>query len=319
MKPFGFALWLLFTVVVAAGAAALPERAFADAGAQVAAPAAPSAKPAARPSDGAPRSKSVTDAVPCSACHDTVGWRSKGGSGAAPGFDHATTGFPLTGQHVRVSCVSCHESSRAIKRACISCHEDTHRGRLAASCDQCHVPAGWKVTRPLDIHRFTRFPLTGMHVLADCTECHRRASEHQFAGTPVDCFACHEQEYRRPNLRPVHTGSATSQPFPRDCSVCHKALAWVPAKLDPAFAATGATSAGLRVAPAGHDVRFPIGVGVHRSASCDDCHTNAASPRVVRCTGCHAHDPLRLAQQHKRPIVGDGAACLSCHPGGARR
>lgn len=194
---------------------------------------------------------------------------------------------------------------------------DAHRGRLAQSCDRCHVPAGWKVTRPLEIHRFTRFPLTGMHVLADCSECHRRASEHQFTGAPVDCFACHERDYRRPELRPVHLGSATSPPFSRDCSQCHRALAWAPAVFNPGQPASA--SAPLRAAPPNHDARFPVSFGSHRTASCDDCHANTAVPRMVRCIGCHAHGPVRIAQQHRQPVAGDGAACLSCHPGGARR
>jgi hypothetical protein len=163
----------------------------------------------------------------------------------------------------------------------------------------------------------TRFPLTGMHVLADCSECHRRASEHRFTGAPIDCFACHEKDYRRPTLRPVHVGSATSAPFPRDCSQCHRALGWAPAALAGPLAA--AVASPLRAAPPNHDVRFPISFGVHRTATCDDCHGSLAAPRAVRCVGCHAHDPVRLAQQHKQPTATDGASCLTCHPGGARR
>jgi hypothetical protein len=274
-----------------------------------------------------PRKTSFTDDLPCSACHTTTAWRAKGAGGGAQ-FDHATTGFPLTGEHTRASCVSCHQADRVIKRACTSCHEDFHRGRLSQSCDTCHSAAGWQVTRPLFIHRMTRFPLTGMHVLADCSECHLRASEHRWTDAPIDCFACHERDYRRPDLFPVHVGTAMSAPLPRDCSLCHRATAWVPA-VQPA-SPMGAVSSALETAPPGHDARFPISIGVHRTASCDDCHASRAAPRAVRCIGCHAHDPARLTDQHRRqsaggnrPIFGpagtDGASCLSCHPGGARR
>jgi hypothetical protein len=232
-------------------------------------------------------------------------------------FDHATTGFPLTGQHSRATCVACHNATRTTKRTCVSCHEDFHRGRLSQTCDSCHSPMGWTATRPLQIHRMTRFPLTGMHVLADCSECHRRASEHRWTGAPIDCFACHEKEYRRPDLRPIHVGTATTAPFPRDCSQCHRALAWAPATF--AVPVTGVTASPLRVAPPGHDLRFPISFGLHRTATCDDCHTSLAAPRAVRCVGCHTHDPVRLLQQHRQPMAMDGASCLSCHPGGARR
>jgi hypothetical protein len=273
------------------------------------------------PSEPAPK-KSFTDAIPCSSCHTTTAWRATGQSGEEAKFDHSTTGFPLTGQHMHASCVSCHDAKRAIKRTCISCHEDFHRGRLSSACDTCHSPAGWRVTRPLEIHRMTRFPLTGIHVLVDCTECHRRASEHRWTGAPIDCFACHEKDYRRTDLHPVHVGSATTAAFPRDCSMCHRAIGWVPAFVPPGFSGvSGSTASPLKVAPPGHDLRFPISFGIHRTATCDDCHVTQASPRAVRCIGCHAHDPVRIAQQHKTATATptDGASCTACHPGGVRR
>jgi hypothetical protein len=262
----------------------------------------------------------ITSSLPCTACHSTDAWRTRATESAEGGFDHAKTGFPLTGLHASVACVSCHMANRPTpKRECSACHADYHRGRLSSACDRCHSAAGWKVTRPIDIHRFTRFPLTGMHALADCNECHRRASDHQWSGTPVDCFGCHEKEYLRPNLRPAHQGPGVAQPFSRDCSVCHRAVAWVPAfiRLTP----TGIASQGLtgQQAPPRHDLRFPIGFGPHRTAACSDCHASATVPQAVRCVGCHAHEPLLIARQHKTPVSTLGASCLGCHPGGARR
>jgi len=268
---------------------------------------------------GATAHKSFTSAVSCSACHSTTAWKSKDAAGGGVKFDHATTGFPLTGQHVSASCVSCHNSTVSLKRACASCHEDFHRGRLSQACDNCHIPAGWKVTRPLQIHRMTQFPLTGMHVLADCTQCHVRASEQKFTDAPVECYGCHQQDYQRAGIFP-HTGSATSAPLPRDCSLCHRSVAWVPASVPASL--TASTSGGLHTQaapPPGHDLRFPIAFGAHRLAACNDCHASLASPRAVRCVGCHAHDPVILMQQHKQAIATDGASCMSCHPGGVRR
>ena len=257
---------------------------------------------------------SFTEAVPCTACHTTAGWRVRN-DGDKGGFDHAATGFPLTGAHLQGACTSCHRTSQGVHRACVSCHEDQHRGQLSSSCDTCHSAVGWRVTRPLEIHRFTRFPLTGMHALADCTQCHQRAADNQWFGAPVQCFACHEREYRRADLRPVHQGSASRPPFSRDCAQCHRPLAWAPAMFDPTQVAVAA----LEAAPAGHDLRFPISFGMHRVATCSDCHTSLAVPRAVRCIGCHAHEPVRLAAQHRAPIGTDGPSCLACHVGGARR
>jgi hypothetical protein len=267
-----------------------------------------------------PRGKSFSDAVSCSACHSTTAWRATdaaGGTGTK--FDHSTTGFPLTGQHVNTSCVACHNSTRKIERACVSCHEDFHRGRLSQTCDTCHLPAGWRVTRPLEIHRRTRFPLTGMHVLADCTQCHLRASEQKFTDAPIDCYGCHEQDYRRPGIFPVHVGTTTTAPLPGDCSLCHRAVAWVPANVPDSLVGSLGGAMQTQSAPRNHDLRFPIGFGSHRTATCNDCHAALAAPRAVRCIGCHAHDPVLLLQQHRQPIAMDGAACTSCHPGGVRR
>jgi hypothetical protein len=275
--------------------------------------------PGSEPVSSSTHPPGFSDAVACSACHSTRSWKSTDAGGGTVKFDHSTTGFPLTGEHVYTSCIACHNSTRPIKRECVSCHEDFHRGRLTQSCDTCHSPAGWKVTQPLVIHRRTRFPLTGMHVLADCTQCHLRASEQKFTDAPIDCYGCHEQDYRRPGNFPVHVGTATSPPLPRDCSLCHRAIAWVPAGVPSSLLGSLATPLQAQVAPRNHDSRFPVGYGSHRTATCSDCHASLAVPRAVRCIGCHAHDPVLLVQQHRQPIATDGAACLSCHPGGVRR
>jgi hypothetical protein len=96
-------------------------------------------------------------------------------------------------------------------------------------------------------------------------------------------------------------------------------VAWVPANVPEALRASIGTPLMAQSAPRNHDLRFPLGFGSHRTATCSDCHASTAVPRDVRCVGCHAHDPGILMQQHRQPIAGDGASCLGCHPGGARR
>jgi hypothetical protein len=297
----------------------------ADAGsapAPVVAPPPPPSAPAPARGAAAPGGADITAALACSACHTTSGWKTQAGGGTGEGgFDHSKTGFPLTGLHTSVACVSCHLPKRPTpSRECSSCHADFHRGRLSQSCDKCHSAVGWKVTRPLEIHRMTRFPLTGMHALADCNECHLRAADHQWSGTPVQCFGCHDKEYNRPNLRPTHQGPGVMQPFSRDCSVCHRATSWVPAFIR--LTATGISAGALHgdtPPPPRHDLRFPISFGPHRTATCADCHASEKVPQAVRCTGCHAHEPLTLSRIHKQPVSMLGGSCLSCHPGGARR
>jgi hypothetical protein len=308
--------------LVLAALAPAPAASPPDAGAPPPTPPAPAPAPKAPAAQAPAAGASFTDAVPCEACHTTAAWKAMNGSAAGESkFDHSTTGFPLTGQHIHTPCAACHKSAQPVKRACASCHsqDDVHRGRLLQGCDSCHVPAGWRVTRPIEIHQRTRFPLTGMHTLADCTECHLRATEQKFTDAPIDCYGCHAQDYRRPGIFPVHVGSATSAPLPRDCSLCHRAIAWVPANVPAALAGSIGNALQVQTPPRDHDIRFPISFGSHRGTQCNDCHASLATPRAVRCIGCHAHDPVLIQQEHRQPVASDGASCLSCHPGGARR
>jgi hypothetical protein len=262
----------------------------------------------------------ITESLACSACHTTTAWKTRLATTDEDGFDHAKTGFPLTGVHGHTPCASCHIPDRPTpKRDCNSCHTDWHRGKLGASCDRCHSAVSWKATQPVEVHRMTRFPLTGMHVLADCTQCHQRANEHVWTGVPLDCFACHESDYKQPTMRPLHQGSATLAAFPRDCNQCHRSFSWAPAFVPAGL--TGVVRGGLSTfeAPPNHDLRFPISYGVHRTAQCSDCHTSQVTPRAVQCVGCHAHAPVTITLQHKQPVAKSGSACLACHVGGAKR
>jgi hypothetical protein len=169
---------------------------------------------AQRPAPDAPRRRthaSLTEGLACTACHTTEGWSLAVGSGGQ-GFDHSTTGFPLTGQHQNTACAQCHVDGQRTVRACVSCHEDAeHQGRLGRECAQCHNAVSWQQTDAIALHRQTRLPLTGMHVLADCTGCHRRTGERQWTDVPSDCFGCHARDYFN-----LGTHSAAQRPRRRD-------------------------------------------------------------------------------------------------------
>jgi hypothetical protein len=266
---------------------------------------------------------SITEGLDCATCHDARSWKTLSDTTQGGGFDHARTGFPLTGRHGQEPCTGCHRADEKISRECSSCHADTHQRKLGQDCASCHSSQSWLSVRAIERHRLTRLPLTGMHALADCTECHTRTSDVQWSGVPANCFACHEDEYRRPGLHPVHIGRAgktPSAPFSRDCASCHRTTGWSPAFVTADSLKAGVTASGLSRAPAGHELAFPIAHGPHRSATCDDCHTSETTPRAVRCTGCHAHNPLRLRALHQgtRAALTDGS-CLGCHAGGAAR
>lgn len=267
-----------------------------------------------------PAHSSITDDLPCSACHTPEGWRIQGAGGGEGGFDHARTGFPLSGRHRQVGCTECHAPRRQVRRDCVSCHQDQHQGRLGQRCVRCHSSVSWTDTRAIEIHRLTRLPLTGMHAIAACADCHRRTEDRAYSAIPAECISCHDAEYRRPDVHPNHLGSPTSAPFPRDCSQCHRATAWSPAfVVDPTM--LGSSSAPLtQAAGPRHELRFPISRGSHMGAACESCHEDLRTPSAIRCTGCHVHNPIRVMTQHTTVRPGtDGRGCLGCHPGGMVR
>jgi len=269
------------------------------------------------------RHVSITQGLDCSNCHDQSSWKMAGsGPSARGGFDHSRTGFPLNGRHAAAGCVDCHNSNRPASRDCVTCHADAHQRQLGQACDRCHGANGWSEVSGIRLHRTTRLPLTGMHVLAACSECHVRASENTWRGVPADCYACHAGDYARTDIHPLHRGvpgDPTKPALPKNCGGCHRTTGWAPAFTPASFRfreGVAAQAAGLtRI---GHDARFPISFGKHRGLPCVDCHTSERAPSLVQCTGCHAHDVEHLAAQHRSMgLVTTG--CLLCHPGGARR
>ena len=261
--------------------------------------------------------KSITADLDCVACHSVRGFRQLAGAGpavTAAGFDHAGTGFPLTGGHRATACTSCHHGPPP-PRACAGCHRDAHEGRLGDACSDCHGSTSFRDVRALERHRRTRLPLTGMHALLECSACHQRRDGRSFSGVPADCVACHEDEYRG-EIHPRHDGTTGSPAFPRACGQCHRASSWSPAYFVP-----GTLTRALG-APPEHELRFPIRTGRHRGLACASCHPQPERPRRVACTGCHAHAPDRLRAAHARvtgAVLGAARACLGCHPAGASR
>jgi hypothetical protein len=269
----------------------------------------------------ATRHLSVTEGLDCSACHTPHSWKSLTATSDGAGFDHSSTGFPLTARHRDVSCAGCHGGERALTRQCVGCHQDAHAGQLGAACDGCHSAASWYQTNAFARHRQTRLPLTGMHALVDCRDCHQRSDDRAWTSVAADCFACHEADYRRPDLHPLHVGSArdpNTPPLPRDCAQCHRAIAWSPAFVSNPLVTGGLATAGAALRSGEHDRAFSLSFGPHRGAECSSCHTSPMLPRAVRCNGCHAHDEARLREQH-RAVAAFQPNCSVCHPGGRAR
>ena len=219
----------------------------------------------------------------CPDCHGETSWALAGA------FDHARTGFALTGGHARAACSECHRKRadgavtfQGTPRACASCHRDPHAGRLGSDCASCHGPEGWaRVARGRFDHSRTRFPLTGRHRAVECASCHApRGGAMRFAGTAfATCASCH---------RDPHAGRLGAQ-----CASCHDTAGW-------ARVAAGRFD---------HDhTRFPLR-GRHRTVPCATCHDRRGLTMAhARCTDCHAD---RHAGQLARRA--DGGRCETCH------
>lgn len=223
-------------------------------------------------------------------------------------FDHATTGFALSGAHRPLACEQCHRTANirlgpvrtfkrsagkvtylGLDRTCASCHTDRHGGKLSADCASCHSTASWKPAGGFK-HDSTKFPLTGKHASVACFSCHpgpeSSSAPRLFSSKPFTaCTPCHAS--------PHPAGFAVG----KTCAACHTTEGW------------------RSVAAFDHSVtRFMLD-GRHAQVACVKCHPameRATEPVKVRfaakeftdCTPCHAspHGPGFA-----------GGTCRSCH------
>lgn len=229
----------------------------------------------------------------CAKCHTVEGFEKTT-------FDHASTGFPLTGQHVKLACKDCHSDKVKPKRAelpwsfrrttleltlkaaphlgsersaCINCHADPHGSQ--PKCESCHVTQAWKPsTFTTDRHAQTKFPLTGKHLITGCSLCH---TENKLNDAPLQCAGCHVDR---------HGGKLGAA-----CETCHSTTAFKPAS-------------GFK-----HELTGFALKGGHARVSCASCHQGkrgtamAAAAKPAECITCHQ-------AQHGAEL---GAECGTCH------
>ena len=195
-------------------------------------------------------------ATTCKTCHSVAAWQ-------PAAFDHNRTTFQLNGAHRTVDCVSCHRNGyTATPSDCFTCHQRDFTGArnpvhagFANSCQDCHGVTAWQ--QATFDHNQTGFQLVGAHRTVECTLCHRTG----YAGTPSECFSCHQNDFTAAR-NPVHAG------FPTTCRDCHGFTAWQPALFD-------------------HDNSgFPLS-GAHRSTSCINCHRTTYAGTPSDCFSCH--------------------------------
>ena len=210
---------------------------------------------------------------PCARCHQEhlgrEGHLIRWPGGSPEAFNHASTGWPLTGGHADVKCRDCHKEAfhqegnlpakswLGLPTACAECHkdDDPHKGQFARrACDTCHVTAKWKELDHFD-HAKTHYPLRDKHTELKCDKCHK---DGKFAETPLACAKCHETPH------PAVTE------FGADCTRCHSEKGWPQ----------------LVYARAEHK-KFPL-EGGHTKPDCKACHGDkAVTAPPVNCADCH--------------------------------
>jgi nitrate/TMAO reductase-like tetraheme cytochrome c subunit len=233
----------------------------------------------------------------CEQCHTINAW-------IPANIDHNLTAFPLTGKHIPLDCSECHSSGfTGTPTDCYACHKQDYEsvqdpnhvtGNYNFDCTECHTTNGWEDVINFN-HNITLFELTGAHITADCSLCHSQG----YAGTPIECFSCHENEYNN-STNPNHIAAS----FPTTCEDCHSTVDWIPATFD-------------------HDGQyFPIYTGKHSEAwtQCIDCHVVPADYSVFSCIDCHEHNQQEMDDKHQgvEGYIYASSECFACHPTGEK-
>ena len=205
----------------------------------------------------------------CQDCHTETTW-------SQTSFDHASTGFSLTGRHTETMCVDCHRDNHfaGSPTACIDCHrvDDVHSGRNGSACHDCHSTETWQQIG-FDHMLETGFALVDGHGGLACNDCHTQPDFKD--GLDGSCVGCHLGE-------DDHQGRNGTE-----CETCHQPVEWHSTLFD--HAETG----------------FAL-VAAHDGLQCAACHKADTADNVpADCGGCHGVDDAHATQL--------GMSCGSCH------
>jgi hypothetical protein len=228
----------------------------------------------------------------CTQCHNTTTW-----TGA--NFDHATTGFALTGAHTTVQCVQCHVNNNyaltSANAACVSCHLKDFQGttqpnhvqaNFSQTCTQCHNTTAWMGAN-FD-HATTGFPLTGAHTALQCAQCHTNGN-YKLTSANTACVGCHLKDFQG-TTNPNHVSNG----FPQTCEQCHNTTAWTAATFNH------------------NNTGFPL-TGAHTSVQCVQCHVNNNyNLTSAACVNCHLKD-FQGTTQPNHVQANFAQTCQQCH------
>jgi hypothetical protein len=217
-------------------------------------------------------------------------------------FNHAATGFPLTGGHATAACETCHVAG-------------VFKG-TAKTCDGCHALG----------KRVVATPMPTSHIVTDapCDSCHFNASTFLGArfnhGTalPGQCRSCHNGRQSMGKPASHSTGLKATN----SCDQCHRSFTWFQASWNHVGVVPGTcANAGCHVQGSNQYFRSPTthsrtGMATY---NCDDCHNFVSwvpatfkHNRPGTCASCHDGSTAqgKSATHGTTPV---GADCNTCH------
>jgi hypothetical protein len=231
----------------------------------------------------------------CEQCHNTTSWLNAT-------FNHASTGFNLTGAHTVPprQCTDCHVNNNynLTTAVCVSCHlkdyqATTNPNHVTASfpqtCEQCHDTVLW--TDAVFNHTTTGFALTGMHATPPrlCADCHINGN---YNITTAACVSCHLKDYQGAS-NPNHVSAG----FPQTCEQCHDTNLWTDAVFN--HTTTGFALTGMHTTP---------------PRQCADCHINGNyNITNTACVSCHQTDYNNALTPVNHISAGFPTTCELCH------
>jgi hypothetical protein len=198
--------------------------------------------------------------------------------------------------HEMVSPGNLMPAHKALEGNCFACHAPL-RGASADRCQACHkLPdIGLRTTRGVSIPATPGRPAFHAALAKpDCMACHtdharpwlvrsqRAGFDHRLlqASARDRCQSCHQ-----PPRDELHRMQSAP------CATCHQPTHWKPATFDHA--------------------RFFV-LDRHHNVSCATCHP-AGNFRRYTCFGCHQHQPVSIAAEHREEGITNIADCVRCH------
>jgi len=217
-------------------------------------------------------------------------------------YNHALSGFLLTGAHIETSCNLCHNQSPTLN-TCYGCHSVNFNSSsnpnhislgFNTDCEKCHTTErGWQISQFSEHDNFYTFQGAHINIKNNCILCHNG----NYTNTSSECSYCHLDNYNS-TTNPPHQGLN----FNTKCDECHNQNAWQPATFN-------------------HDAEyFPIFTGSHSDKwdNCTDCHTVNGNYSAFSCIDCHAHNNEITDDFHigVQGYIYSSRECVVCHPTG---